>query len=104
MNERERVNCGRGDSNPHGIATASPSSWCVCQFRHFREEDKAPFERVLYESLTISSVPVPVPASVPELASPASEPAWPERELRARFATVRRPPPLRQLRRAARQS
>src|SRR5262249_31744648 len=29
--------CGRGDSNPHGIATASPSSWCVCQFRHFRE-------------------------------------------------------------------
>ena len=28
--------CGRGDSNPHGIATASPSSWCVCQFRHFR--------------------------------------------------------------------
>src|SRR6185503_6053957 len=31
--------CGRGDSNPHGIATASPSSWCVCQFRHFREED-----------------------------------------------------------------
>ena len=30
--------CGRGDSNPHGIATASPSSWCVCQFRHFREE------------------------------------------------------------------
>src|SRR3954454_22746633 len=30
--------CERGDSNPHGIATASPSSWCVCQFRHFREE------------------------------------------------------------------
>ena len=29
--------CGRGDSNPHGIATASPSSWCVCQFRHFRK-------------------------------------------------------------------
>ena len=28
--------CGRGDSNPYGIATASPSSWCVCQFRHFR--------------------------------------------------------------------
>src|SRR5215475_15026737 len=31
-----RLWCGRGDSNPHGIATASPSSWCVCQFRHFR--------------------------------------------------------------------
>ena len=29
--------CGRGDSNPHDIATASPSSWCVCQFRHFRK-------------------------------------------------------------------
>src|SRR5204863_3164189 len=29
--------CGRGDSNPYGIATASPSSWCVCQFRHFRK-------------------------------------------------------------------
>src|SRR5213594_1404874 len=28
--------CGRGDSNLHGIATASPSSWCVCQFRHYR--------------------------------------------------------------------
>jgi hypothetical protein len=29
--------CGRGDSNPHALASASPSSWCVCQFRHFRE-------------------------------------------------------------------
>ena len=28
--------CGRGDSNPHVLASASPSSWCVCQFRHFR--------------------------------------------------------------------
>src|SRR6516162_1848318 len=28
--------CGREDSNLHGIATASPSSWCVCQFRHCR--------------------------------------------------------------------
>jgi hypothetical protein len=30
--------CGRVDSNHHGIATASPSSWCVCQFRHDRTE------------------------------------------------------------------
>jgi hypothetical protein len=30
--------CGRKDSNLHGIATASPSSWCVCQFRHFRKQ------------------------------------------------------------------
>ena len=29
--------CGRGDSNPHALASASPSSWCVCQFRHFRK-------------------------------------------------------------------
>ena len=32
--------CGRVDSNHHGIATASPSSWCVCQFRHDRTEEK----------------------------------------------------------------
>jgi hypothetical protein len=32
--------CGRVDSNHHGIATASPSSWCVCQFRHDRTEGK----------------------------------------------------------------
>jgi hypothetical protein len=29
--------CGREDSNLHEIAPASPSSWCVCQFRHFRK-------------------------------------------------------------------
>src|SRR6187397_824210 len=29
--------CGRKDSNLHALASASPSSWCVCQFRHFRE-------------------------------------------------------------------
>jgi hypothetical protein len=33
--------CGRVDSNHHGIATASPSSWCVCQFRHDRTEEVA---------------------------------------------------------------
>jgi hypothetical protein len=32
--------CGRVDSNHHGIATASPSSWCVCQFRHDRTAGK----------------------------------------------------------------
>ena len=30
--------CERRDSNSHDLAIASPSSWCVCQFRHFREE------------------------------------------------------------------
>ena len=29
--------CGRKDSNLHALAGASPSSWCVCQFRHFRK-------------------------------------------------------------------
>jgi hypothetical protein len=27
------------DSNHHAIASASPSSWCVCQFRHDRMEE-----------------------------------------------------------------
>src|SRR5581483_8311958 len=35
-NVLQRLWCGREDSNLHGIATASPSSWCVCQFRHCR--------------------------------------------------------------------
>jgi hypothetical protein len=35
--------CGREDSNLHGIATASPSSWCVCQFRHYRTVGDEPF-------------------------------------------------------------
>jgi hypothetical protein len=29
--------CGRKDLNLHDLAIASPSSWCVCQFRHFRK-------------------------------------------------------------------
>ena len=34
--------CGGKDSNLHGIATASPSSWCVCQFRHHRKNQVLP--------------------------------------------------------------
>src|SRR5579872_2460804 len=46
---RARVEwCGRGDSNPHALASASPSSWCVCQFRHFRKK---------WKDLTCPSVP-----------------------------------------------
>src|SRR5205823_14190278 len=30
--------CRRQDLNLHGIAPASPSSWCVCQFRHSGRE------------------------------------------------------------------
>ena len=26
--------CRRGDLNPYALSSASPSSWCVCQFRH----------------------------------------------------------------------
>ena len=40
QNERSECWCGRGDSNPHVLANASPSSWCVCQFRHFRKEGR----------------------------------------------------------------
>ena len=29
--------CRWGDSNSHRISPASPSSWCVCQFRHIGE-------------------------------------------------------------------
>src|SRR6185369_2961891 len=28
--------CGGMESNHHGVAPASPSSWCVYQFRHHR--------------------------------------------------------------------
>jgi hypothetical protein len=38
-----KIWCGREDSNLHGIATASPSSWCVCQFRHYRTGVTSPF-------------------------------------------------------------
>jgi hypothetical protein len=34
--DRQRSQCEREDLNLHGIAPASPSSWCVCQFRHAR--------------------------------------------------------------------
>src|SRR5262249_26339281 len=41
--------CGREASTLHGIAPASPSSWCVCQFRHYRTAPliitAAPLER-----------------------------------------------------------
>ena len=39
--------CGRGDSNPHVLANASPSSWCVCQFRHFRRGERETRIRIL---------------------------------------------------------
>ena len=71
--------CGSGDLNPDGIATASPSSWCVCQFRHFRVAVRiggllpsiSPAQ-VSVPLAQVSSVPVP-----PERASwwPAQVPA-----------------------------
>src|SRR5258705_11272901 len=81
--------CGRGDSNPHGIATASPSSWCVCQFRHFRVR-QADLKVRLYD-LEITSAPgqargpgpgrrwpgprAPVPLSAGARGPAAAEPA-----------------------------
>jgi hypothetical protein len=75
--------CGRGDSNPHGIATASPSSWCVCQFRHFREEGSEPGSLLLTTSPAPGPVlPEPVSALVLqallELEQPASSLPVPE--------------------------
>ena len=32
-----------GFEPPRGIPSASPSSWCVCQFRHDRTEVKTTF-------------------------------------------------------------
>ena len=55
-----KVVCGRGDSNPHALASVSPSSWCVCQFRHFRikaERKRSAFshqlERSRYQKLSM---------------------------------------------------
>ena len=92
--------CGRGDSNPHGIATASPSSWCVCQFRHFREEGTAPINGCPTRSddrhagadensITLPALSVPVPAAL-ALVRPARAPlAYSTAALRVR---VRRAP------------
>ena len=37
----DQVWCGSGDLNPDAPKSASPSSWCVCQFRHFRAEGRS---------------------------------------------------------------
>src|SRR5258705_8090952 len=63
--------CGRGDSNPHGIATASPSSWCVCQFRHFRAR-WADLKVRLYD-LEITSAPGQARGPVPWLCWPVPQ-------------------------------
>ena len=36
--------CRRGDLNPHALTGASPSSWCVCLFRHFDVDCQATYE------------------------------------------------------------
>ena len=58
--------CGRKDSNLHGIATASPSSWCVCQFRHFRDKTWAALKGCA------TSVAVPAAAAAPAESWPAA--------------------------------
>jgi hypothetical protein len=69
--------CGRGDSNPHALASASPSSWCVCQFRHFRKWEvrrepdlRAPIGITAAASAAAASAPAAAPAaSAPDSAS-----------------------------------
>jgi hypothetical protein len=59
IRKADRFECEREDLNLHGIAPASPSSWCVCQFRHAREyrvRSRAP-----------SPVPVAVTPTVAQL-------------------------------------
>ena len=55
MKSKKKRWCGRGDSNPHGLATVSPSSWCVCQFRHFRTLE-SPLAAHYFQSETPRSV------------------------------------------------
>ena len=65
------------DSNHHGIATASPSSWCVCQFRHDRTRIKNGFRfycvpraispaRAVLEQLALVPPAEQVPLVAPE--------------------------------------
>lgn len=58
--------CGKQDLNLHGIATASPSSWCVCQFRHSRGNSEPFIRRVLSLLSLRRSLP----------ASSGSAPGW----------------------------
>ena len=100
--------CGRKDSNLHGIATASPSSWCVCQFRHFRDwwlvdllappklqrrREGRPLPRVAARgSCVTSAASVRAPVLVPEPQPAAPVRASPEPSMPDAAATVRRPP------------
>ena len=40
--------CGGMESNHHGVAPASPSSWCVYQFRHHRKQCTQPTVYAFY--------------------------------------------------------
>jgi hypothetical protein len=68
--------CGRGDSNPHVLANASPSSWCVCQFRHFRKGEVS-CRRAQDSTSVARRAAAPEPAARARVpASTASLQAW----------------------------
>src|SRR5271154_7551472 len=74
--------CGRVDSNHHALASASPSSWCVCQFRHDRKEVNDEIVTEAASSWEPGSARAQVPASEagqePELEAqrPVSKVLW----------------------------
>jgi hypothetical protein len=65
--------CGRVDSNHHALASASPSSWCVCQFRHDRNDEA--IEEIVTEAATSGEQ-----TAAPVLAGSAPEQAPAEQE------------------------
>lgn len=67
-----KIWCGRVDSNHHGIATASPSSWCVCQFRHDRNSEGKQIVTEGPSSLEPEPALVLAQAPQEQLASPAA--------------------------------
>ena len=82
--------CGRKDLNLHALASASPSSWCVCQFRHFRERNA--LQKLYIARHGLSSFPSPPSARA---ATPTTVAAAPRRRSTGRRRTrspVRRAP------------
>jgi hypothetical protein len=82
--------CGRGDSNPHVLANASPSSWCVCQFRHFRKgevscrraQDATSVARRAAAPEPAARALVPASSALSQASMPARSPAWAPAESR----------------------
>jgi hypothetical protein len=78
--------CGRVDSNHHGIATASPSSWCVCQFRHDRVSELYKYKREA-NRLRATSRTLQIGRAFVRVPSPAMISPWLCNFLKTRFAS-----------------